>query len=72
MGFVILTPRADGEDLIPREEATVISPRVEDEGPVPTFNLPFMKFQATIRLKGKSSYQIRMIGGLRFLNRSRL
>jgi hypothetical protein len=72
MGFEILTPRADGEDLLSREEDTITLPRVGDEGPVPTFNLPFMKFQAIIRLKGKSSYQIRTIGGLRFLNRSRL
>jgi hypothetical protein len=71
MGFEVLTPRADGEDLLSRED-TIPLPTVGDEGPVPTFNLPFMKFQATIRLKGKSSYQIRMIGGLRFLNRSRL
>jgi hypothetical protein len=71
MGFEVLTPRADGEDLLPRED-TVLLPRVGDEGPVSTFNLPFMKFQAVVRLKGKSSYQIRMIGGLRFLNQSRL
>jgi hypothetical protein len=71
MGFEVLTPRADGEDLLSREDTIPLS-TVGDEDPVPTFNLPFMKFQATIRLKGKSSYQIRMIGGLRFLNRSRL
>ena len=71
MGFEVLTPRADGEDLLSLED-TIPLPRVGDEGLVPTFNLPFMKFQATIRLKGKSGYQVRMIGGLRFLNRSRL
>lgn len=71
MGFEVLTPRADGEYL-PREEDTVLLPRVGHKDPVPTFNLPFMKFQAVIRLKGKSRYQIRMIGGLRFLNQSRL
>ena len=72
MGFEVLTPRAEGEDLLLREEDTVLLPEVGYDSPVPTFNLPFMKFQAVIRLKGKSSYQIRMIGGLRFLNRSRL
>jgi hypothetical protein len=55
MRFEVLTPRADGEDLLSREEDTIPLPSVGDEGPVPTFNLPFMKFQAIIRLKGKSS-----------------
>ncbi|KAN0102809.1 Ankyrin repeat-containing domain protein [Hyaloscypha variabilis] len=50
MGFEVLTPRADGEDLLSREDTIPLS-RVGDEGPVPTFNLPFMKFQAIIRLK---------------------
>jgi hypothetical protein len=72
MGFEVLTPRADGENLLPREEDMVLLPRVGDEGPVPTFSLPFIKFQAVIRLKGKSRYQIRMISGLLFLNQSRL
>ncbi len=56
IGFEVLTPRADGEDLLPQDEDTVRLPRIGNEALVPTFNLPFMKFQASIRLKGKSTY----------------
>ena len=71
MGFEVLTPRAEGEDLLLREEDTVLLPEVGYDGPVPTFNLPFMKFQAVIRLKGKSGHHLAMNDGLRFLRRPR-
>ncbi|KAE8441125.1 hypothetical protein EG329_005837 [Mollisiaceae sp. DMI_Dod_QoI] len=55
IGFEVLTPRADCEDLLPQDEDTVRLPRVGNEALVPTFNLPFMKFQASIRLKALSN-----------------
>jgi hypothetical protein len=68
MGFEVLTPGAEGEDRLLREDGALL-PGVGHNGPVPTFNLPFMKFQAAIRLKGKSSHHLRMNGGLTFLKR---
>src|SRR5258708_191203 len=56
MGLEILAPRAECDNLLPREETRILWPGTGGVGPAPTFNLPFMTFQAIIRPKRKSSY----------------